>query len=303
MHWFFIALISPFLWSISNHIDKYLIGGYLKKIKFTSFVITTSIFTAVFALGIFAFKPSVIHIQFDYFLLLILDGIFSAIYLFPYYQALVYEEASIVVPMFQMIPILGFILGFIFLGEHLKLEQILAGIIIISGALGLSLELNERIRLKSKVFFLMLVSSLIVSFGVLIYKFVALHTGFWTAIFWQQIGIVLTALSLMIVPDYRENFMEMVLRQNSTFLIWEGINEIVSQSAALIFGYSYLLAPIALVQLVGSVQPLFVLILGIGVSIFPAKFFPEDISRKFLIQKVMFICLILFGSYLLFRNL
>jgi hypothetical protein len=229
-----------------------------------------------------------------------LSGVLFAVYLFPYYKALSLEEASIVVPMFQMIPIIGFVLAFFFLGERLTSIQILAGLIIISASVGLSLDLTHKVRLKSKVFFLMFFSSLLVSVGVLIYKFVALRTSYWTAIFWQQSGIVILAVGFLCSRSLRENFVNMVLRQGRKFILLESINEMISQGASLIFDYVYLLVPIALVQLVGSIQPLFVLVIGILASIFAPKFASENLNKKFLAQKIIFVGIILTGSYLLF---
>ena len=82
-----------------------------------------------------------------------------------------------------------------------------------------------------------------------------------------------------------------------------GINEVLSTTAAFIFYYAYLFLPIAVVQLVGSVQPLFVLVIGIIASIFIPTVIYENLNRKFLAQKIIFIALILIGSYLLFNNL
>jgi len=302
MHWFFVALIPPFLWAITNHLDKYLLNKYAKQIKLASFIIFAGFFVLPLAIFILIFKPHVVHIPVQYALMMMTAGIFFTIYLFPYYRALIIEDTSIVVPMFQMVPILGFILAFIFLREHLEAKQILAGIIIILGSIGLSLELSEKIRLKSQVFFLMFIASLLVSIGVLTYKFVAIKTDYWTAIFWEEIGMIVAVIFLFFIKDNRKNFIESVLTQNRNFMIVMTFNEILNRGAGLIVSYAFLLVPIALVQLVSSVQPLFVFIMGIIMAVFLPKFSLENMTRKFLVQKIVFICLILLGSYLLFGS-
>jgi len=303
MHWFFITLLSPFLWGITNHIDKHLVSRYAKQVKYTSYIISSGFFLAFAAILIFIFKPAVIHLGFGYILLMILAGCLGAIYLFPYYAAINLEEASVVVPMFQMVPILGFIFGYFLFKEQLSLVQIIAGIIIIFGSIGLSFELDKKVRLKWQVFLLMLLSSLIISVQVVIYKFVAQHTDYWSTIFWLELGIVFFALCLLGVRDYRNNFLNAVVRQNKKIFLIIGINEVLSTTAAFIFYYAYLFLPIAVVQLVGSVQPLFVLVIGIIASIFIPTVIYENLNRKFLAQKIIFIALILIGSYLLFNNL
>lgn len=301
MNWFFIALIAPFLWAITNHIDKHLVDRYAKNVKFTSFIISAAIFILVVALVILLFDPTVLRIPLTLTLLAILAGGLFTAFMLPYYSALKLEEASIVVPMFQMIPILGFVLGYFLLNEHLSLVQIVAGFIIISGSFGLSLELGQKIRIKSRVFLLMFVASVLVSLGVFFYKFVAIRVGYWPAIFWQETGLVLSAVMLLLKKDYRINFLQLFSLRNRKFIFLSGINETLALGGSLSINYVYLLAPIALVQLVASVQPLFVFMIGIVLSIFLPKFVFESISRKFLAQKIIFICLILVGSYLLFR--
>jgi uncharacterized membrane protein len=303
MPWFIVALASPFLWAITNHIDKYVVAEYSKRIKFTSFVMLASLFICIPALGILIFKPEVIQLSLNNILLVVLGGLFFEYYLFPYYFALEEEEASIITPMFQMVPILSFIFGFLFLRERLETVQITAGVIIILGSIGLSLDLSAKIRLKAKVFFLLFLSSAMVSTGVLLYKFVAIQSDLFTALFWQEVGIIFAGLILFTIKKYRENFLQIFREGNTKFIGVMGINELLTWAAGLIFSYSYLLAPIALVQLVGSVQPLFVLVLGILGAVIMPRFTYENTGRKFLTQKIIFIVFILVGSYLLFSNL
>ncbi len=303
MPWFFIALASPLLWAITNHIDKHLVAKYSERIKFTSFVITSAVFFLTSALVIASIKPAVLHLEFRFIPLLLVSGASLSLYLFPYYQALREEEASIVTPLFQMVPLIGFILGFVFLHEHLTTRQIIAGLVIISGSIGITLDLNRRFYLKGKIFLLLLISCSTVSVGVLLYKLGAIRSDYWTAIFWQEIGIVLTACALLTVKNYRANFLQIWADRNYKFISIMGLNEVLSWGAGSLFSYAYLLAPIALVQLVGSIQPIFVLIMGIIGSVFIRNFTSEDLSRKFLAQKIVFIAIILVGSYLLFSSL
>jgi len=77
-------------------------------------------------------------------------------------------------------------------------------------------------------------------------------------------------------------------------------NETLYMVGNLVFAFSYLLAPIALVLLVDSFQPIFVL----GIGIFLTVFFPhvsvENIQAKHLWQKFIAICITGIGTYLLF---
>ena len=63
--------------------------------------------------------------------------------------------------------------------------------------------------------------------------------------------------------------------------------------------YATLLAPVALVLLVGSFQPLFVLALGIVLTLFFPRVTKESLGRMKLLQKGVGIGLMLVGGYLI----
>ena len=63
--------------------------------------------------------------------------------------------------------------------------------------------------------------------------------------------------------------------------------------------YAYLLAPIALVLLTESFQPIFVLALGILLTIFFPKISVEKIEAKHLWQKIIAILITGIGTFLL----
>jgi hypothetical protein len=78
------------------------------------------------------------------------------------------------------------------------------------------------------------------------------------------------------------------------------VAEIVTIFGNLLNNYALLLAPVAMVYLVGSFQPAIVLVLVIISTIFFPKFIKEDISRKVLIPKIAAILLMILGSAFLF---
>jgi hypothetical protein len=67
----------------------------------------------------------------------------------------------------------------------------------------------------------------------------------------------------------------------------------------LAFAFAYMLAPIALVLLANSFQPIFVLGIGILLTIFFPKISVEKIEAKNLWQKVIAITITGIGTYLL----
>src|SRR5260221_14340865 len=112
MNWFFIALSAPALWAITNHIDKYLLSKYIQGSSAGALMLFSSLF-GLFVLPIaFIFGQNVLHIgPLDTFLI-VFSGILYMLGLIPYFYALNSDETSIVIPIFQTVPIFGFIYAY-----------------------------------------------------------------------------------------------------------------------------------------------------------------------------------------------
>lgn len=300
MNWFWIALSGPALWGVSNFIDKYLLSRYFKNRNSSSLIIFSSLMGFLVLPIVWLVEPGVFSVSLKNILFLIVSGVLFSMYLFPYFYALSKGDASIVVPIYQIIPVFSFILAYFFLGETLTQKQILSGLIIIIGAIGLSMEMGKGIRLKAEVFWPMILASLLISVAWLIFKFVAIKESYWTATFWEHIGLLgFGLLLLFFVKSYRRDFIAVLKESRKAFVGVNIVNETVNLSAGLFVTYASLLAPLALVQTVNGFQPFFVFIYGVILT----KTFPglvkEDISNRTLIQKITFIVIIFLGTYLL----
>jgi len=300
MHWFWIALIAPALWGVTNYIDKYLLSRYFKGGN-TGTLIIFSALVGFFVLPIaWLIEPAVFSISSRNLFLILTSGLLFSLYLFPYFYALSKDEASVVIPIFQIIPIFSFILAYFFLGEVLSIKQIVAGLIIILGAIGLSLEIREKTRFKKEVFGAMILASALISVAFLLFKYVAVEESFWMATFWENVALFCVGMFLIVfIRPYRQQFFRILKETKNIFLGINVVNEVVGTIAGLTFTFASLLAPIALVQIVNGFQPFFVLLYGILLTKIAPSLVKEDISKKALAQKIVFIILIFLGTYLL----
>ena len=114
-----IAIFASFLWGITNHIDKFMINGIdesgssVKTLLVFSTLIAGLVFSPIWLI-ISKFSVSISTIS------LIAILISSLIYIlgtYFYFKALDKNDASIVVVMFQMIPVFSYILALIFFKE------------------------------------------------------------------------------------------------------------------------------------------------------------------------------------------
>lgn len=302
MSWFFIALIGPALFAACNHIDKYLINKYFKGGGAGALLIFSSLLSLLFIPVVFLFQPHLAHIGLADVSLLILGNVILNFSFVLYLQALSKGEAGMVVPLFQIVPIFSFVLAYLFLHETLSTHQILASLLIIAGAVSLSIDLAEkRLQFKLEVFLLMSVASFLIAVSAFIFKFVALQADYWTSIFWGYIGYALAgALLFIFVRKYRVQFWK-VLRENKAGVLGaNALSEMLYFIGSMIGRYASLLAPLALVQVVGGFQPLFIFLYRIVLTLFFPFLGKESLTRKLLLQKILAISVIIIGSILLF---
>ncbi|OGI63838.1 hypothetical protein A3A95_00110 [Candidatus Nomurabacteria bacterium RIFCSPLOWO2_01_FULL_39_18] len=303
MHWFFIALGAPFLWALVNISDQYLVAKYSTGRRGSGGLVLFSSLIGVFvavAIGIFTSGLFDIPLQ-DKVLLIATGGIMIAWIIF-YLLALQIEDVSSVVPWFLTIPIFGYVLGYIFLGETLSVEQLLGSLVILLGVFLISIDFSrEKKKLKWRLALYMLSSCLLIAVAAIIFKYVTVSENFWISSFWEYVGLGgFGIIIFLFVPKYRREFIFMNKQGGEKIFTLNALSEILNIVGNLLASYALLIAPVALVFMAGSLQPAIVLFL----TLFATKFFPniakENLSRRVLLPKIAAIFIIIIGSVILF---
>lgn len=304
MSWFLLALIGPILWSIVNHLDKYLLEKYFKEGGVGALMIFSSI-TGVFVLPfVYLIHSEIWNISLTHKMLMVLVGIAGALALLCYFYALEQDEASVVVVFYQLIPVFGYILSYFLLGEVLNKTQLIAMFLILAGAIIISFEIDEenKFKLRKKTALLMLVSVFLFSLDSVLFKFVAIQENFWISTFWEYVGLGLVGIFLFVfLRSYRNEFLKMIKINKTKILSINITNEVLTIVGNITFAYAYMLAPVALVLLVNAYQPIFVFVIGILITLFlPKRLIAEKIELKHIFQKVAALVIMGAGTYLLF---
>jgi drug/metabolite transporter (DMT)-like permease len=298
MNWFWIALIGPILYAVTNHTDKYLIDKYLKGSGVGSLVIFSSLFSILALPIILLIHPVVSQISLLQGFILACNGILVVVAVLFYFYALTKDEASYVVPFYQTIPIFAFILAYIILGESVSHAQLIGSGIIIIGALVLSFDFGNAIRFKKDVVFLMLGASLLYAINSVLFKLIAVQEGFWTSLFWSFVGkIILGVIFIVCVSGYRRQFFTMMRMNRSAVLGLVAMSESLFIVAEAAMYFASLLAPVGLVLLANAFQPFFVLLFGVAITIFLPHIGAETLDRKHFIQKCIGIGFLILGTY------
>ena len=302
MNWFFIALIGPILWAFVNHIDKYTISKYFTGRGVGSLVVFTGLSGLIISFFIFIFGYSQIFINPISACVIAINGAILVASFIPYLHALEKEEATWASSLYQLIPVFAYALGSVFLHEKLTDTQILASLLVISGAILISLDLSQKIKFKKQPFLLMILSAFMLAVNALIFKIIALNEAYWGTAFWEYIGGGLFCFVLLgFVPLYREQFIATIKKSKTAVITINFTSELLNIIAKLAANFASLFAPLALIWVVNGLQPMMVFVYGLIFTAFFPKFAKEDQSKKVLIQKICAMMVMFLGLYLLIK--
>ena len=304
MSWFLIAMVGPLLWSVCNQIDRYFLGRWFAEETLGALLMFSSLIGIVVLPVAGALSDPFGGYSIGQISLLVGTGLAGVYGIYLYLLALRDDEASLVVPMWQLIPVFGYVFGWLILGETLAPRQLLAGLGIVAAAAALAVDpttIGRGLKMKWRLAGLMAASSAIFGMHAVVFKVVAAKTDFWGACFWEYTGFVLAGAWLWFFsPKSRASFMGLLRPARRKDFGWimglSVASEILTLIGNLATNLAFLLAPVALVLLVNSFQPVFVFLIGVIATLFFPRFVEESLTRRSVIHKVCCIVLICAAS-------
>jgi uncharacterized membrane protein len=307
MSWLLFAFSGPVLWAISVHFDKYLVDRFFKDSNVAVLLLFTAFVGLLLLPFIWFFEPSVMSPGPAAMALMTISGILYMTGMLLYLRALQSEEASVVAPFFQTGPLFGYVLAYFVLGETLTSRQFAGGALIIVGALLVSLRFGRSARaradggFKAKLAGLMVTCGFIMALSSLIFKIFALRDEFWTTTFWMFVGEAIFGAALLAIGIYRRQFLALLRTNTTALLSINASNELINLGGGLGNRYALTLAPLSLVQAVGSTTTLFVFLFGIVLSLCFPSLGRETLSARQLLQKGVAALFVAAGVALLTR--
>ena len=296
------AIFASFLWGVTNHIDKFMITGIEESKNSIKILLVFSTFIAGIVLTpvwliLSHFTVSISFISLISVLIASLIYIIATVF---YFKAIEKNDASLVVVMFQMIPVFSYILALILFKENLTIRQIVGSIIIIRSAIIISFDFNEKNnRKKFKALLLMTLSSLCYSIYFILFDIGIRNSTYYSCAFWYQIGFLIMGIVLLLLKSFRIPFVNAIKKNGKRYLILNTTNEVINLIANLLVNYANLLIPIALVNVLNGFQGAFAFILGIIGTLLLPKYIKEDLSKRVVIQKIVCIILGIIGLVIL----
>ncbi len=302
MTWFFIAIIGPFLYALTNHIDKIILEKYFRQGGIGTLLLFSSLLSVTSLPLVYWADPRVFAVSSLHIFILAIVGMLDVLVLVCYLIALKNDEASVVVVFYQLMPVFGYVLGYFILGERLTHMQLLAMALVIFGTTIVSFEVDSenRFRLRRKTILPMVAASFFWATEGVIFKAVALEENFLRSFFWEHVMLTIIGIIIFVfMRPYREHFLSAIRNNSKAILSLNVLNEAFYMLGNFAFAAAFMLAPVALVLLTQSFQPIFVLGIGIFLTVFFPKITAEKIHARHLWPKIIAILITGIGAYLL----
>ena len=295
---YFFALLAPFLDSVTIYLDKLILSKY--KINHTTLTLFTGYFALVSGIVVF-FLGGFELLDLKSSLIITLSGFLGTMVILTYFKALTLDEASRVGTLFQIVPVFVIILSLIFLQEKLFLRQYLGALFIVCAGIMLSINRSEFNKIKmNKAFWYMCLSCLFSALVYILYKIGVGEKAFLSTLPYEGLG---NGIASTFILMYRDNYKLLIksTRQLSKITISIiVINEFLYRLSKYAFFFALYLIPASIVSIIQGLQPFFLLMLGVSLSLFFPSALKEVVNKKTIGIKFAAAFSIFVGLYLLF---
>lgn len=309
MNWILLTTAAQFLNAIVAVIDKYIVSDEkllprpfvyaFYSCLLTGFWAVIYVFGLVPQLGVLG-VPSLLEVRFP--TIQVLSMSFLSAYTFfmalvSMYEALKRADTSNIIPIIGAISALStFGLNYLFLEATLT-QNHMVGILLLS--LGTLLVANVLPSISVALHAIH--SGLFFAFHYITMKGLFEETTFEDGFFWSRIGFVLFALSLLLVPVYLSKVTDQTKSSNRRASIFVVGNKLLAGIAAFMILKATDIGDVAVVQALDGLKFVFILFLTtIFAHWLPDSAVDHDRRPRVIVQKAVFVLLILTGFYVVF---
>lgn len=291
--WAILSISAALLWSVVNIIDKYVLSKWIREPLVVIIIIS---FIGLIASGgvyfIYEFQP----ISYFNILLALLAGVFHFFCYILYFKALKIEEVSRVVPLFYLSPLFILFLAAIFLGEVFTPSKYLGILLLVIGAILISLKNLSKISF-GRAFYLMVLSAFTLAINSVLVKYLLGFTDYWTIFAYERIGAAIG--SIPIIYLYLPRLIDIIREHGKRVIAILSVAEFLNLLALLLITIATSIGFVTLVNALSSIQPFFVLVLAVILSTFYPFFLKEEIGKSVILLKLSAILLMFIGAVLI----
>jgi len=293
MEWYVYALLAPAFWALNNVFIKFLITNKFK--SYLPLIFTVISMDAVFAVTVLI--SGAVEYSFPYSLLALAAGLMPLMAFWFYSKALITEEVSRIVTLFQLIPVFVVFLSVIFLTEILGTHRYLGISLIVIASILISYKKAGKKSFSGVLKFM-------VPFGIIIAAYTVTdktllgYLDYWSVFFWNLLGTFTGALLLLVLPKPRMEIVKTIsaVGKKAMFTTFVGEGLYVIGTICSLIALSMVDA--SLTSSLFGLQPFYVFFYTIVLSIFLPGILKEEINRETLLLKVSAVTLMFIGTWL-----
>jgi len=317
--WLFITIGAYFINAGVYVADKFLLSKKIhSSIAYAFYVGIWSIFN-VCLLFFWPWTPNLQELTLD-----LLAGLLFLITLVFWYKALHQSEASRVVPVVgALVPIFSFVLSFVFLGEILSKQQLLAFIILICGGVLISIkhtkvysyqkviarfrevigdiigEVPAGVQPTSRLLVNSVTAAVFFAGYYVLMKYIYLYQPFVGSFVYSRLGSFVGVILMLFVPDWRRIIFEQQKGAKTPKNLFFFLTiRLLAAAAFIMINWAISMGNVAIVNALQGVQYLFLFVIIILISNKFPKMLNEQLGGGVLLQKLIGTVMVCLGLYL-----
>ncbi len=298
---FILAIAAATLYALTNHIDKYLISKVVKNADSRSLILFSTL-VAGFAMSVIYAIICEFKFAFDLqsILLLFFNSALYAATLFYYFKALSRDDTTIVVIMFQFVPVFMLLLSPLILGsQSISAMQLVGCVITTIAATAVTYEPEKKKFSKSKLvtLFMMAFVSLGYAIWFIIEKVVTNGHDFNQTMLWSNLTLFIVGIIIFVfLKSYRKAFSGMLKSNGAKIVGLNLLNELLNSFGGVCSTLAGTMLSVALVSFISQgVQPFIVMMIGIIITKLFPKVEKENVAKKEIIKRVITIIACIIG--------
>lgn len=296
-----LAIIAAIFYASTNHIDKFLISKMVRNANYRSLILVSTIIAGGVMSIIYSFICG-FKFEFDLssFLILFFNSALYTVANIFWFKALDRDDTSLVVIMFQLIPVFMLLLSPIILpDQNISLIQLIGGVIITLAAIFVTFEPDKKKFSKEKLITLLIMAFVSIAYAIwfILERYVNLTHDFNQTTFWSNISLFLVGVIIFVfIKSYRSAFSKLLKTNGKKVIALNLVNELLNSFGGVLSTFAGTMTSIALISFTTQgVQPFAVLAIGILITKFFPKVEKENISKSVLIIRISMIILCLIG--------
>lgn len=298
-----IAISAYFLFAVTNLVDKYIVTKAAPP-KVYVFIIggLSGLVLFLIPFGVLEFGGWTITT------IALLSGMIRILAIFIMFLGLEQFDASKIIPAVGgALPIFTFFFSSLYAGSiNLKLQYLVALILLIGGTVLITMEKDKKLLFKS--LFLAVTSAFLYALSFFGSKIVYLSQPFLSGFTIIYIGSFLGGISFLASKEVRENIFKKNSKKEKMSLKKKGLiigNQALGATGGILQNFSIALAPLAFLPLINALEGfkyLFLLGLSALLSFKYPSFLEEKFTKKVALKKSLAVILLISGLFLLFLN-